>query len=338
MVSTMPTGKNSAKLKPSEMSAEVRAMLDLRHQAEQRGHFEPLGRLLSLDTAHGVIEFGTQQGEATGPDLASVLITSDIPPLPEPMRQDLWNGSLLVLGAWTGPPALRRNTQVPCAKCRHICDICSGFGKKQCEGLDCGGRGWIGGKWISCPGPGCHAETGQYKEDCAKCLRSEVRGMVREQVVCPMCKGEMGPNGFTVMTCSGCRGTKKRSTGRVNGSLDWRLPVCKSCAGTGWKGEFVKQDVGKFTNAELRISSTIPRDRPKVLVVKPSQKFLALGPIHSFVIKDFGTRRIRSFEVSQDSSGDFLMLLVPKVVRGSRSKAYLVGGVVREVGNGERVA
>ena len=32
------------------------------------------------------------------------------------------------------------------------------------------------------------------------------------------------------------------------------------------------------------------------------------------------------------------MLLVPKVVRGSRSKAYLVGGVVREVGSGERVA
>ena len=159
---------------------------------------------------------------------------------------------LLVLGAWTGLPALRRNTQVPCAKCQHICDVCSGFGKKQCEGLDCGGRGWIGGKWISCPGPGCHAETGQYKEDCAKCLKSEVRGMVREQVVCPMCKGELGPNGFTVMTCSGCRGTKKRSTGRVNGSLDWRLPVCKSCAGTGWKGEFVKQDVKKFTNAELQ--------------------------------------------------------------------------------------
>ena len=65
----MTTAKNP---KPSEMSPEVRAMLDLRHQAEQRGHFEPLGRLLSLDTGHGVIEFGTQQGEATGPDLAIV--------------------------------------------------------------------------------------------------------------------------------------------------------------------------------------------------------------------------------------------------------------------------
>jgi hypothetical protein len=321
--------KTSSKLKPSEMSPEVRAMIDVRHQAEQRGHFEPLGRLVSLETAHGVIEFGTQQGEATGPDLAS-------------MFEERENGgvgradALLVLGAWTGLPELRRNSQVPCAKCKHICDICEGFGKKQCEGLDCGGRGWIGGNWVSCPGPGCHAETGQYKDDCAKCLKSEVRGMVREQVVCPMCKGERGPNGFTVMTCSGCRGTKKRSTGRVNGSLDWRLPACKACAGTGWKGEFVKQDVNKFTNAEL--SADTHKQKANVDKFLRYTSFLALGPIHSFILKDFGTRRIRSFEVSQDSAGDFLMLLVPKVVRGSRSKAYLVGGVVREVGSGERVA
>ena len=326
MVSTMPTGKNSAKLKPSEMSAEVRAMLDLRHQAEQRGHFEPLGRLISLDTAHGVIEFGTQQGEATGPDLALAQGFDLNATTEDPLGTRRGNDVILVLGAWTGLPALRRNSQLPCAKCRHICDICSGFGKKQCEGLDCGGRGWIGGKWISCLGQGCHAETGQYKDDCAKCLKSEVRGMVREQLVCPMCKGEMGPNGFTLMTCSGCRGTKKRSTGRVNGSLDWRLPACKACAGTGWKGEFVKQDVAKF------------RAEYSQVLLYNKTPFLVLGPIHSFILKDFGTRRIRSFEVSQDAAGDFLMLLVPKVVRGSRSKAYLVGGVVREVGSGERVA
>ena len=326
--------KTPAKPKPLEMSAEVKAMIDVRHSAEQRGHFEPLGRLLHLETAHGMIEFPTEQGEGTGPDLAlcSPLQLSEKDARDVDFRmserektEELEKYGLLILGAWRGLPPLRRNLQkngvnVPCPRCQHTCDICGGTGNKQCEGVDCGGRGWISGKWIDCPGPRCKADTGKYKADCVTCANSQVRGLMVKEVVCPMCKGSK------VMTCSACRGTKKRSTGHVNGSLNWESPACKACGGTGWKGELVTQDLKKFTNALL-----LKIDRYATPVSKQisSGEFLALGPIHSFTLKDFTTLRLRMFDVSPDAHGDYLMLLVPKTPRGN-SRAYLVGGVVRE--------
>jgi hypothetical protein len=327
------------------MSAEVRAMIDVRHQAEQRGHFEPLGRLLSIETAHGMIEFGTLQGVGTGPDLAfvseyetnytpineaSTQIESHSKPFPEAQL-------LLVLGAWTGLPPLRRNSSTPCPKCKHVCEVCGGTGKKQCEGLDCGGRGYTLGKWVSCPEPGCHKETGQYKADCLLCARSEVRGMVREEVECLMCHGKKGADGFSVMTCSACKGTKKRSTGLQGGTLDWTKPTCKGCGGTGLKGELVPQALEKFANAEFTAVSQYRSHAGKIEKRASSGAMLALGPIHAFNLKDFASGKVRTFEVSQDGAGDFMFLLVPKVVRGTRSKAYLVGGVVREA-SGQRVA
>ena len=44
-------------MKTSTMSDEVRDMIGVRHLAEQRGHFEPLGRLQWLRTEHGMIQF-----------------------------------------------------------------------------------------------------------------------------------------------------------------------------------------------------------------------------------------------------------------------------------------
>lgn len=310
--------------------SDLRGMVDLRHEAEQRGHFEPLGRLLAIETAHGMIEFGTGQGEGLGPDLAEMLtvlkndpdayLYKDMPNV-EALEYDPRNPKLIVLGPWLGLPSLRKNSTAPCPKCKRVCEVCDGTGKKLCE--ICGGLGHTPGNWISCPGPGCHRDTGHYKDDCATCKLSEVRGQLREQNMCLMCCGVKRADGFTVMKCSACRGAGKRSTGIVGGSLDWQLPKCKACAGTGWKGTFAPQDVKKFTNAQLD-----PLQWPDEKTW-PKQTMLALGPIHSFTIKDFMQNRIRTFGVSQDSQGDYLMLLVPKVPR-AHSKAYLVGGVVRE--------
>jgi hypothetical protein len=315
--------------KTPELSPEVRVMIDVRHQAEQRGDYEVLGRLVIIETAHGLIEFPAEHGEWAGPDIGWTLTPfNEAPPPEKPVEgasyYDVYSfggsidfNTLIVLGAWPGLPALRQTTGDPCNHCLHVCDICNGTGKKQCEGLDCGGRGFINGNWLSCPGPGCHAETGQFKPNCATCATSPIQGQIREQIVCPMCKGEK------VIVCTGCKGTKKRSTGHVNGSLDWRLPACKACGGTGRKGKWIPQDLKKFTNAELK--------RPRGASDKTPWKLdmLALGPIHSFTIKDLATARLRLFEVSQDAAGDFLMLLVPKTVRAN-SRAYLVGGVVSE--------
>jgi hypothetical protein len=301
-------------MKSAEISSDLKTMVDLRHQAEQRGHFEPFGRLLTLDTAHGLIEFGTHQGECVGPDLAQYFTPSNF---------ELQG--FLVLGQWMGLPAIRKNSITPCSKCKRVCDVCAGTGQKLCEGVGCGGQGFVPGKFVSCPAAGCHAETGKYKPDCAVCGASDVRGMIREKAMCLMCLGVKGPDGFTVMKCSACKGSGKRSTGRINGALDYRLAACAGCGGTGWKGELVPQDVAKFTNAQLDPLKW--QDGKKW----PQQTMLALGPIQAFTIKDFVENRIRTFGVLPDEQGDYLNLLVPKVVRNSpRCKAYLVGGVVRE--------
>jgi hypothetical protein len=304
------------KSKPAEMSAEVRSMIDLRHQAEQRGNFSPLGRLLYLDTAHGRIEFPAERGEGTGPDLAFVLRQTAIPGVEE-MQESVAENTLLVLGAWTGIPPLRRNSGKPCPKCRHACDICDGSGKKQCEGFGCGGNGWIPGQWLLCPAPGCSAQMG--KPNPAGCDVCHNTGQIARQLPCPMCEGTK------MMTCSRCKGTGRFSTGFINGSTDWRLPKCKACDGSSYLGTYQMQDVEKFTNAMLdhEYSST------------SKYCFRVLGPIHSFCISDFESSRPRVFDVSADSAGDLLVLLVPtrhvsKVRRPG--KAYLVGGVIREHG------
>lgn len=313
------------------MSPEVRSMIDLRHSAEQRGHYSPLGRLLSMQTDKGTIVWPSEQGEGVGPDLA---LCSPVP-LPEKdagsvvfrvmAHDELGDFGLLVLGQWFGLPLLRTNfinsvtgQKVPCLRCRHACDICDGSGKKQCEGVACGGRGTVPGPGEHCPAPNCAAQTGKPKPECEKCGGS---GWYAGLITCPMCLGS------GKMTCSRCRGTGRFATGRVNGSTDWTLPKCKACDGTGWKGSFIKQDLAKFTNARLL---RIDRYKTPVSKHKKGGEFLALGPILNFIVQDFTTNRPRSFDVQRDDKGDLLFLLVPASPRQKPQKAYLVGGVVRE--------
>jgi hypothetical protein len=338
------------------MSNEVRAMIDARHQAEQRGHYELLGRLLSIETAHGVIQFPAERGEWAGPDLGIVCaIGGEV--LKVPMDAKLTTSPsdtniLVILGDWRGLPPLRETLKtprlrngkpvftgedgrsvpagtsganqvfdhVPCRKCLHVCDVCDGKGTKACENLDCGGRGWISGFWISCPGPGCHKDKKQFKADCATCATSPIRGQIRERQVCPECEGEK------IMRCSGCMGTGKRATGHKNGSLDYRVGACGACNGTGRKGRWVPQELAKFCNAELADVRSAKNG------AKWKRFWRVLGPIHSFTLDSFGGRGLRSFEVMKDSAGDYLQLLVPSSVRQRPQKAYLVGGVVRERG------
>jgi hypothetical protein len=305
---------STTKSTPSEMSSDVRVMIDLRHDAEQRGHYAPLGRLLYLETAHGMISWPSHDGEGVGPDLALAVLSVEA----ERAKYDFKKGldfESIVLGQWMGLPALRKNSTTPCAKCRHACDVCDGSGKKQCEGLNCGGRGTVPGKFMLCPAPKCSEQTGKINPaGCEHCGNS---GQVAEMIVCPMCCGSK------LMTCSRCRGKGKFSTGRVNGSLDWQLPKCKACAGTGWKGKLEKYDLNKFINAELVRSSSSKRRGA-------AQHWLVLGPIISLALLDYATGRTRTFEVSADEAGDLLVLLVPASPRQKPQKAYLVGGVVRE--------
>ncbi len=88
-----------------EMTDEVASMISLRHSAEQRGHFEPLGRLQWINTEHGLIRFPAMNGDGCGPDLAEVnkqeLISSagGDPDL-QRFMSDNGNPYLIVLGHW----------------------------------------------------------------------------------------------------------------------------------------------------------------------------------------------------------------------------------------------
>jgi len=307
------------------MTPDVRTMIELRHGAEQRGHYSILGRLLYLWTDHGKIDFPAHDGDWTGPDVAYVSSTIKEPSLTSPGSTILaglveipdsgCGGALMLLGEWTGLPAVRKvlNPPQPCPKCRHDCDMCGLTGKKQCEEYRCGGRGWVPGPaMLACPGPGCSKETGNFKGDCKVCGGS---GQIVQQVECPMC------HGTKLMTCPRCKGTLKFSTGKRGGSIDWSGPACPACDGSGLRGEMQRQDVTQFTNATLVI--------PKTKTAGP-KSYLVLGPIREFAIHDYQSTRPRIFDVVADALGDLLVMLVPRGARQKPRKAYLVGGIVRE--------
>ncbi len=287
-------------------------MIDARHQAEQRGHFEPLGRLLYLITEHGTIQFPVKDGEGVGPDIAALLKPEDqgapgVPPVPDV-------NTLLVLGAWAGLPPIRHDSSTPCPKCQTVCDSCAGKGTKICQGFGCGGRGTTDGQWILCPADGCSLQTGKINPvGCETCRGS---GQVREQVTCQMCKGSK------VMHCPRCKGAGKIATGYKGGQMpgpnsqgQMRMPpVCASCNGSSVYDGFVEQPVEKFTNAVLSVRESVLGYR-------------LLGPISAFCIADHRTHATRIFDVKPDAMGDYLML----AIGGARQqKAYLVGGSIRE--------
>ena len=301
----------AAQLKPSAMKPEVILMVDLRHSAEQRGHLQPLGRLLYLMTDHGTIQFPVVNGEGIGPDLAAHLVPESASAPGVAPVADL--STLIVLGEWTGLPPIRHDSTTPCPKCRSACDSCDGSGKKVCQGYGCGGRGTVDGKWLPCPGVNCSERNGKINPACETCRGT---GQIAEQNPCPMCD-KTGK-----MTCPRCKGSGKIATGYQGGKVPGfsseknRMvvpPQCAACQGTTWYDGFTEQEVEKFTNAVLT------RDR---------SIYAVLGPIRSFVISDAATRHTRIFEVSPDAMGDLMVLLVPGA-KGLR-KAYLVGGVVRE--------
>jgi hypothetical protein len=302
-----------AKPKTSEMKPEVRAMIDARHQAEQRGHYEPLGRLLALMTEHGTIQFPIQDGEGLGPDVAAFLPSVDSSAPGVAPVADL--NTLIVLGAWTGLPPIRCDSTTPCPKCKTKCDSCDGSGTKQCEGVGCGGSGTVPGKWILCPAENCSGKTGKINP--AGCDTCHGAGQIAEQLECPMCKGSKR------MQCPRCHGSGKISTGYRGGAMPGFdqskgrtvvPPVCTTCKGTAFYEGFAEQDVETFTNAFLKYDRAV---------------YAVLGPIRSFCISDHRMRHTRIFDVGPDSAGDLAVLLVPNS-GPVLAKSYLVGGVVRE--------
>jgi len=299
-----------AKSKPSEGFSELRSMLEVRRQAEQRGHFEPLGRLLYLKTERGNMLWPVEDGECQGPTVAALVVDG---PNPFP--------DFLLLGPWLPLPPVRVQSSKPCPKCLHVCEVCKGAKIKQCEQAGCGGRGTVAvDGQIACDAPGCSGETGAIKiGGCVKCRNT---GTLPRYDHCAMC------DGTGKMKCPRCRGRGQVATGKVRGSIDWKAKDCPACAGTCWKGAFQPQQVEKFINAQLD-----PLRFPDKIKFPPITMW-ALGPIFEMGIEDPRDHATRIFDVAQDAHGDYLMLVIPaghkRQAAASRAKAYFVAGVVRE--------
>ena len=97
----------------------------------------------------------------------------------------------------------------------------------------------------------------------------------------------------------------------------------------------LRQDVRQFVNAELTAPLKYTKGDGAVI---SNRRFLVLGPIREFALQDVRSGLARTFDVIEDSAGDFLVLLVPRSPRQKPQKAYLVGGVVREREGDKRVS
>jgi hypothetical protein len=154
----------------------------IRHQ-----EYKPLGKLVSLLTAAGAMEF-RNAGPMIGVSAA---------------------GDLLLLSSWTGLPELRESSDDFCDACLVKCDTCAGEGKKTCSAPGCGGAGKLrGGKECGeCQGSGIAAcaacrGTGQRpngRQDggtsmaavCTKCGGTERRGKNVKQDLARFAQGEI---------------------------------------------------------------------------------------------------------------------------------------------------
>lgn len=210
---------------------------------------------------------------------------------------------IVVTTPWSGIPPKWDDTDQFCQDCLADCDVCDATGSKVCEGYKCGGSGTVPLPMVACPAVGCLEITGHVNPKCAQCGGS---GMFVPKGDCPMCAGTGR------MTCSVCRGTKKRPTGIKDGRHDWRLPACPACGGSKFAHTEIPQEISGFV--DVRIGPMV-----------------ALGPITRFAVESVGGEGSppQVFDVQADSNGQHMVILLEHERPGAG--AFMIGGVLNSV-------
>lgn len=271
--------------KPAKMNPEVQTAMSERLEAHRRGKYQVIGSLSWVETAHGALRFPVHANKHSGPTIGYVTDAEDKPD----------SQKIIVLTPWEGVPDLQEKTEEFCAACLAVCHVCEGTGSKVCEGVGCGGSGWV--PVMLDPG--------------SKCLICGLEGHAGHKV-CPMCHGS------GKMICSFCRGNKKYSTGIKGGQTDYMQPRCPECQGAQRHVIHKKQDLTPHVNALLPDPAKGP--------------IVAIGPIFSFAVDLIDERKlefgspIRVFDVRPDRAGDHLFLLLDPST--SPQWPYLIGGLV----------
>lgn len=294
-----------APVKTLALTPEVQAIVNRRHEAHRRGQYQVIGSISFLETAHGAMRFPVRENIPSGPTLAYALEDKG-------GRLEVNEQELILLTEWKGLPDLREKLPgTQCNACLRTCDVCSGGGRKVCEGVGCGGRGWRPGPLVDCKEPGCLEETGHFNPACQACKGN---GQLPEPVKCEMC------DGTGEISCSRCRGTGKYSTGIVNAGTNFMDGRCKTCHGEQCQVKVTPQRVEHFVNAFLPDPVRGP--------------FVAIGPIFAIAIDltmekaiEYNTP-VRVFDVEPDALGDYLFLLMSSETRPIWP--YMIGGFLRE--------
>jgi hypothetical protein len=281
--SLMQRSKREAK----QQDSAIADFITLRAGMVQRMEYEPLGRLIQIRTQAGWIEFRRNQGPAVG---------------------RLSDGSIDLLDPW---PVLKDHveaTQELCPDCLAPCDECgdgedgSQTGLRLCT--QCGGAKEVKAGEKPC---GCTkgARLGAIDPACRECRGG---GSLPVMKPCPRC-AEFPANseGKGQMQCPECLGTKKMSTGHLNGALPTRSgAICPTCEGYGKKLKRTVQDLEKH------------------LVHEPADY---LGPITAFLIKPIGEQREpEPWTCSADGDGRYLYL-VSKENFAPGTRAAFLGGI-----------
>ncbi|HKW76192.1 MAG TPA: hypothetical protein VJN64_11760 [Terriglobales bacterium] len=190
----------------------VRQLFEHRAGMIARQEFVPLGKIIQIHTAAGVLDF-----RAKGPAIGR-----------------LGDGSLDLVDLWPGVPPRYDVTQELCPACLDKCDECK-RGKRKCnQGRhSCGGSGKVKTGEKPCA---CVKRRKRANPNCKKC---NGYGALPVMSACKTC------DGTGKVKCPLCRGTGKMSTGRKDGSTDRHAASCADCQGYGRKLEAVDQDLAK---------------------------------------------------------------------------------------------
>jgi hypothetical protein len=185
--------------------------LALRAGMVQRMDYEPLGRLIQIQTKAGWLEFRRNEGPTIG---------------------RLTDGSIDLLLPWPGLKDHLETTQDLCPDCLAPCDECGETGFRLCT--RCGGAREVVFCYVPCKACGRQTATGA---GCPECDGSKPGP---EKMICPLCEGSAR------IKCPECLGGGKMSTGYANGApYSRRGAICPTCESYGKKLKRTPQDLSK---------------------------------------------------------------------------------------------
>lgn len=221
----MAVAKKIAATNPVQL---VERSVERQDRARATRSFAIIGRLYSVETDRGRIQFDQYKGpgiaqelDANGDETGSMLFVSELGDLPQ----------------------LPEYSEEFCSACLQKCDVCDGNGKTGCIFAGCGGRGLVQNGEEECPD--CVKVDGHFNPACGTC---KGRGAVAKWSKCPSCKGS------SKMKCDACRGIGKRPSGRPK---KWTATpgsenqFCPSCRGSQRAGKWKPQDLTKMVAGKI---------------------------------------------------------------------------------------